>query len=104
MGARRACTIILAVGLVLVLAALLPWQVSHGLVQGLTVDCDAGQRLQTAIDQARPGNTLTVSGFCAENVAIGEEAARITLDGQGTATIHAPLPGGPPRSESWGGA
>src|SRR5439155_22915500 len=62
----------------------------------LTVDCDAGERLQTTIDQARPGDTIVASGFCAENVTIGEEVARITLDGQGTATIHGRLPGQAP--------
>jgi parallel beta-helix repeat protein len=90
MGAKRASTKILAVGLVLALAALLPWRPAYGRVQDLTVDCDAGERLQAAIDQARPGDTVLVSGVCAENVVIPDEAARITLDGQGAATINGP--------------
>ena len=61
----------------------------------VAVNCDGGQRLQATIDQARPGDTIVVSGFCAENVVIREEAMRITLDGQGAATIHGRLPGPP---------
>src|SRR6266849_377607 len=55
-------------------------------------DCGAGEHVQAAIDQARPGATVVVSGFCDEHVTVREEAARITLDGQGTATIHGPNP------------
>jgi hypothetical protein len=56
----------------------------------VVVSCDAGERLQPAINQARPGDTIVASGFCAENVVIPEEAARITLDGQGAATVDGP--------------
>lgn len=56
------------------------------------VDCDAGDRLQTAVDAARPGDAILVRGVCTENVRILDEAARITLDGQGSATIHGPNP------------
>ena len=56
------------------------------------VDCDAGARLQPAVDAARPGDTLLVRGTCAENVTVRDEAARITLDGQASATITGPNP------------
>ena len=68
---------------------------ASGGAQALTVNCDEGERLQPAIDAARPGDTVAVSGRCAENVAFFEEAARVTLDGQGTATIDAPSPAVP---------
>jgi parallel beta-helix repeat protein len=58
----------------------------------VTVDCDAGGRLQAAVDAARPGDTILVRGVCAENISVRDEAARITLDGQGSATIHGPNP------------
>ena len=51
------------------------------------VDCSSAT-LQAAIDKAKPGDTLSVSGTCKENLVIYEEAARITLDGQGKATIN----------------
>jgi nitrous oxidase accessory protein NosD len=56
----------------------------------LTVDCDAGERIQQKIALAKPGDTVLVSGTCSENVAIPSEVVRITLDGQGKAVIQAP--------------
>src|SRR6266567_6094750 len=59
----------------------------------VTVDCDAGDRLQTAVDAARPGDTILVRGVCAENVTARDETARLTIDGQGSATIRGPNAG-----------
>src|SRR5512132_3892194 len=57
------------------------------------IDCDAGAHLQTAVDAARPGDTTLVHGACPENIRVLDEAARLTLDGQGSATIRGPNPG-----------
>jgi parallel beta-helix repeat protein len=65
---------------------------STGRAATVTVDCDAGGKIQTAIDAARPGDTIQVSGVCNENVRFNDEVSRITLDGQRTATIHGPNP------------
>lgn len=59
----------------------------------VTVDCDAGDRLQTAVNAALPGDTILVRGVCNENISVRDEATRLTLDGQGSATIHGPNPG-----------
>jgi parallel beta-helix repeat protein len=59
----------------------------------ITVDCNAGGKVQTAIDAAKPGDKIVVSGVCNENLRILDEVARITLDGQGSATIHGPNSG-----------
>jgi nitrous oxidase accessory protein NosD len=56
----------------------------------LTVDCDAGEKIQQKIALAKPGDTVLVSGTCSENVAIPSEVVRITLDGQAKAVIQAP--------------
>lgn len=56
------------------------------------VNCSAADSLQTAIDLAQPGFTLSVAGTCNENVLIRNEKQRIALDGGGTATISAPSP------------
>lgn len=52
------------------------------------VDCDAGDSLQAAFDAAQGGDTILVSGTCAENVAL--RRSRVTVDGQETATVDAP--------------
>lgn len=54
-----------------------------------TLTCGPEQTIGRAIKRLKPGDTLLVSGTCDENVDIGQEVARITLDGQGTATINA---------------
>ncbi len=55
----------------------------------IEVDCSSAT-LQASVDRAKPGDTLLVSGTCKENLVIYEEVARITLDGQGKATINGP--------------
>ena len=54
-----------------------------------TLTCGPEQTIGRAIKRLKPGDTLVVSGTCDENVDIGQEVARITLDGQGTASINA---------------
>ena len=51
------------------------------------VNCATAGALQAAINAAGAGATLLVSGTCNENVFIGEDKDRITLDGQNSATI-----------------
>jgi parallel beta-helix repeat protein len=58
------------------------------------VDCgqEPAGALQRAIDRARPGDTITVSGTCYENVFIPADKDLLTLDGGGTGTVHGPDP------------
>lgn len=53
-----------------------------------TLTCGQERTIGRAIKTLKPGDTLLVSGTCNENVALGQEVERITLDGQGTATIN----------------
>lgn len=53
-----------------------------------TLTCGPEKTIGQAIKTLKPGDTLLVSGTCNENLALGQEVARITLDGQGTATIN----------------
>ena len=52
--------------------------------------CGHKRTISDALQRLRPGDTLSVSGACNENVLIPEQVANITLDGQGTATINGP--------------
>jgi nitrous oxidase accessory protein NosD len=52
-----------------------------------TLTCSPEKTIGQAIRTLKPGDTLLVSGTCAENLDLGEEVLNITLDGQGTATI-----------------
>lgn len=54
-----------------------------------TVTCP-GDSLQDAIDAASAGDTITVTGTCAENVLIPLGKDELVLDGGGTATINGP--------------
>jgi len=58
-----------------------------------TVDCSAGEKIQDKIAIAKPGDTILVSGNCAENVIVAPEIVRITFDGQGKTAIQAPPKG-----------
>lgn len=78
----------------LVILAVLWLLPTAGRAATITVDCSSAS-LQAAIEKARPGDALLVSGTCKENLIIYEEAARITLDGQGKAMISGPDGGKP---------
>lgn len=54
-----------------------------------SVNCSS-QTLQSAIDAAASGDTLNVSGTCSENVNISKTGG-LTINGQGGATISAPV-------------
>ncbi len=62
----------------------------------VTVDCDAGSTITSALGSVKPGDTVLVSGTCKEQVNIAPEIVRITLDGQKKTTIQ--HPGGPAAS------
>ncbi len=53
-----------------------------------TLTCGPEKTIGHAIKTLKPGDSLLVSGTCNENVVLGQEVDRITLDGQGTATIN----------------
>ena len=53
-----------------------------------TLTCSPEKTIGNALKTLQPGDTLLVSGTCNENLVIGPEVQRITLDGQGTAVIH----------------
>ena len=73
----------------LVLVALLLLLPTKGEAATSSIDCSSAS-LQAAIDKAKPGDTIFVNGTCHENLNILEEVQRITLDGQGRATINGP--------------
>jgi nitrous oxidase accessory protein NosD len=56
----------------------------------VTVDCGKGETIAAAIPKLQSGNTLTVSGTCRESVLIPRHLSKVTLDGQGSATIQGP--------------
>lgn len=59
-----------------------------GAAATLTVDCNAGGRVQAALNIAVSGDTILVHGVCNESLSVRDELARLTIDGQGTATVH----------------
>jgi parallel beta-helix repeat protein len=52
--------------------------------------CGQQRTITEALRRLPPGDTLSVSGACSENVQIPEQVLNITLDGHGTATINGP--------------
>lgn len=52
--------------------------------------CNGKNTIGNAVKKLKPGDILSVSGTCNENVEIGPELSRITLDGQGKATVSGP--------------
>ena len=53
-----------------------------------TLTCGPEKTIGNALKTLQPGDTLLVSGTCKENLVVGPEIQRITLDGQGTAVIE----------------
>ena len=56
----------------------------------LAVDCDAGQTINGALANVKPGDTILANGTCKEQVSISPEIVRVTLDGQKKTTIVHP--------------
>ena len=56
----------------------------------VTVDCDTGGAVGPILARLKPGDVVLVQGTCRENILIQPELNRITVDGQGKATINAP--------------
>ncbi len=54
--------------------------------------CGSGKTIQAEMTKLKPGDILLVTGTCNENVTIDENVERITVDGQGTASINAADP------------
>jgi len=65
------------------------WTLSSiGEAATINVNCSTGGVLQTAIDGALSGDTISVTGTCTEYVVIRHGG--ITIDGNGTAAIVGP--------------
>ena len=46
-------------------------------IGGRAVDCDAAGAIMRALEKLRPGETLFISGVCAQNVGVSERDAAI---------------------------
>jgi nitrous oxidase accessory protein NosD len=55
----------------------------------LKVACSPTKKLNASILKAKPGDTVSVTGTCTENVLVPAHISGITIDGQGSATINA---------------
>lgn len=61
-----------------------------GVAQPQKFICSPQKTIEESLKNLKPGDTLLVEGVCNENVFILQEVERITLDGQGLATINGP--------------
>jgi parallel beta-helix repeat protein len=64
--------------------------VSQVAAETVTVDCNTGGAVGPTLARLKPGDVVLVQGTCRENILIQAEVNRITVDGQGKASIHAP--------------
>jgi len=55
-----------------------------------SVDCSKGQNLNAVVENLSPGDSLTFTGVCNQNVLISTTG--VTLSGKGTAVISSPAP------------
>ncbi len=69
----------------------LSWTPAEGAT--INVACP-GATIQAAIDAASPGDTISVTGTCTENIIFRNEKQRIALDGGNVATIIGTSGGG----------
>jgi parallel beta-helix repeat protein len=75
----------------LVLVAGLLWlPLSIADAANVKLACNGKNTIGNAIKKLKPGDTLSVTGTCNENLVIPEETVRVVLDGQGMATISGP--------------
>lgn len=80
----------IAAKFLVLLVGLLWLSTSSGEAATTHLACSAKNTIGNALKKLKPGDTLLVSGTCNENVEIAVEASRITLDGQGKATVNGP--------------
>lgn len=73
-----------------VLAALLWLVTATAEAATIKLTCGAKDTIGNALKKLKPGDTLSVTGTCNENLVIPEETARVVLEGQGKATISGP--------------
>ena len=52
------------------------------------VDCDAGETIMAAMDQAQPGDTIMVAGTCNENVVVDKDGITLAGEGQDSTVIN----------------
>src|SRR5438270_13385627 len=55
------------------------------------VDCASGETVTRLLPRIHPGDTVTISGACRENLVIGSSVGRfngVTLEGEETASIY----------------
>lgn len=62
----------------------------------MTVNCDAGDSLATAVTEAQPGATIEVTGTCEESVLIPRTVNNVVIDGGDQATVLGPDADAPP--------
>ena len=76
-----------------VLAALL-WSLFHCAATGaatINVACGTGgSGVGAAFNSANPGDTISVTGSCSENILVRNEKTRIVLNGNNSASINGP--------------
>lgn len=81
--ARRASQLL--AGVLLAVLVLLPSAMAQDAAQTVTVDCDAGDSIGAALQEAAPGTTIQIAGTCTESIVVTIDD--ITLDGQGSAVL-----------------
>ncbi|QGU07047.1 hypothetical protein COCCU_05505 [Corynebacterium occultum] len=62
----------------------------------LSVNCDAGDSLATAVNAATPNTTINLSGTCEEAIHIPRTTNGLTINGGGEATVVEPAHDAPP--------
>jgi parallel beta-helix repeat protein len=80
----------IAAKVLLVLTGVLWFLAASGDAATVKLACSAKDTIGNAVRKLKPGDMLLVSGTCNENVEIAVEVSRVTLDGQGKATINGP--------------
>src|SRR4030095_15928203 len=50
------------------------------------VNCSAGKNITEVLAKAEPGDAIQITGTCTERLAVTTD--RVTLDGQGSATLN----------------
>jgi parallel beta-helix repeat protein len=73
---------------IIILAGLLWLPLSIAEAANVKLTCNGKSTIGNAVKKLKPGDTLSVTGTCSENLLITEDIFRIVLDGQGKTTIQ----------------